>query len=100
MTTNYPSTAHWRYDLETNPYWADKPTARASVSLLLDEIDDLRAALAKVPPAAPDRQKVAVCEALLAVNADGREHPIIPPTAIDWIGNAIVAALQASGVEQ
>lgn len=98
--TNYPSTAHWRYEMDTNPYWADKPTAKASISLLLDEIDDLRAALAKVIPTDANRQKVAVCEALLAINADGREHPIIPPTAIDWIGDHIVSALQASGVGQ
>jgi hypothetical protein len=95
--TDWPTTAHWRYELETNPYWADKPTARASVSLLLGEIDELRAALAEVLPADPSRQKVAVCEALLAINAGDREQgqpPIIPPTAIDWIGNAIVEALQ------
>lgn len=95
--TDWPSTAHWRYELETNPYWADKPTARASISLLLGEVDELRASLAKVPPTDPNRQKSAVCEALLAINAGDREqgeHPIIPPTAIDWIGDAIVEALQ------
>lgn len=43
-----------------------------------------------------DQQKVAVCEALLAINAADQEHPIIPPTAIDWIGNAVVSALQAA----
>jgi hypothetical protein len=49
----------------------------------------------------PNRQKAVVCEALIAINEQYPDAaPIIPPTAIDWIGNAIVSALQASEVEQ
>lgn len=44
----------------------------------------------------PDVFKVAVCEALLAINAEDPEHPFIPPTAIDWLGNDIVAYLIAA----
>lgn len=35
----------------------------------------------------PSRLKVAVCGALIAINGD---DPIVPPTAIDWIGDEIV----------
>lgn len=53
--------------------------------------------------ASPDEMKVAVCEYLLQVNRDdqgpGRERwgPIIPPTAIDWLGDGIVSAILALG---
>ena len=50
----------------------------------------------------PDVLKVAICECLIAINDDidppNREKwgPIIPPTAIDGIGNRIVGAVLAS----
>jgi hypothetical protein len=38
--------------------------------------------------------KVALCEAMIRFNAEGDPYPpIIPPTAIDWIGDALVAAV-------
>lgn len=40
-----------------------------------------------------NRAKVAVCEALITINAEDPRYPFIPPTAIDWIGDAIVRAL-------
>lgn len=43
----------------------------------------------------PDDLKVAVCEYLLSVNERDPEHPFIPPTAIDWLGNGIVDAVLA-----
>ena len=36
--------------------------------------------------------KIAVCEYLLEVNKD-TEVPLIPPTAIDWLGDGIVKAI-------
>lgn len=51
-----------------------------------------------------DAAKVAVCECLIAINADvdpvSREKwgPIVPPTAIDWIGNRLVSALADAGL--
>lgn len=46
--------------------------------------------------------KVAICDCLIKIN-DGLDPvnrnkwgPIIPPTAIDWIGDALVAAVLAS----
>jgi hypothetical protein len=48
-----------------------------------------------------DDLKVAVCEAMIAINNEidpvSREKwgPIIPPTSIDWIGNHIVSAVVA-----
>jgi len=59
---------------------------------------DERASTPKVTPlpSASDC-KVAVCEYLLAVNADFPDWPpLIPPTAIDWLGDGIVAALIAA----
>lgn len=38
-------------------------------------------------------RKVALCEYMLGVNARDEEHPFIPPTAIDWLGNGMVTAL-------
>ena len=40
----------------------------------------------------PSALKVAVCDALDNIN-DGYENPMIPPTAIDWIGDALVGAI-------
>lgn len=43
-----------------------------------------------------DDLKASVCECLIAINADvdpvnrAKWGPIIPPTAIDWIGNKLV----------
>jgi hypothetical protein len=42
-----------------------------------------------------DAMKVAVCEYLLQVNRD-MDGPFIPPTAIDWLGNGIVKAIEAA----
>ncbi len=39
-----------------------------------------------------DVLKVVLCDAMLAINAEGTPYPpIIPPTAIDWIGDRLVA---------
>lgn len=35
------STAEWRADLEANGYWSDKPTAVASMRMLLERIESL-----------------------------------------------------------
>jgi len=40
----------------------------------------------------PSQMKVTICDALDNIN-DGYEHPMIPPTAIGWIGDAIVKAI-------
>lgn len=46
--------------------------------------------------------KVAICDCLIKINEGldpvnrDRWGPIIPPTAIDWIGDALVAAVLAS----
>ncbi len=53
-----------------------------------DEIERLRAELAKAQD--PTRLKIAVCEAIIRLNGD---DPIVPPTAINWIGDAIVNAV-------
>ena len=41
--------------------------------------------------------KTAVCEYLLSLNKDEKgfplEHPFIPPTAINWIGDGLVKAV-------
>lgn len=43
--------------------------------------------------------KVAICECLIRINdevdpvTNEKWGPIVPPTAIDWIGDALVAAL-------
>ena len=52
----------------------------------------------------PNEVKVAVCEYLLAVNRDFQKppgrHPLIPPTAINWLGDgitrAVIEALQSA----
>lgn len=36
------SVAEWRHDLIDNPYWADKPTAVASMTTVLDELEALQ----------------------------------------------------------
>jgi hypothetical protein len=51
--------------------------------------------LAKSQPT-PSELKVKVCDALININ-DGYEQPMIPPTAIDWIGDAIVGAILDTG---
>lgn len=60
------------------------------------ELDEL----AKKAPPRPQPQgsdmKIAVCEYLLQVNRD-HDGPFIPPTAIDWLGNGIVTAIQQLG---
>jgi hypothetical protein len=46
--------------------------------------------------------KVVICDCLIAINDDldpvnrDKWGPIIPPTAIDWIGDALVRALAGS----
>jgi hypothetical protein len=40
-----------------------------------------------------DKLKVAVCEYLLSVNESDPDHPFIPPTSIDWLGDGIVSAV-------
>lgn len=43
-----------------------------------------------------DVLKVVLCDCMLAINADAPQYPpIIPPTAIDWIGDRLVAAVLA-----
>jgi hypothetical protein len=46
-------------------------------------------------PGAANAIKVAVCEYLLKVNRD-HGGPFIPPTAIDWLGDGIVDAIEAA----
>lgn len=46
-----------------------------------------------------DAVKVAVCEYLLERNREyvtGSGHPLIPPTAIDWLGDGITTAAFAA----
>ena len=51
----------------------------------------------------PDDVKPALCDRLIAINDEvdpvTREKwgPIVPPTAIDWIGNALVDAFLRAG---
>lgn len=46
--------------------------------------------------------KDVICDAMIAINNDvdpvtrDKWGPIIPPTAIDWIGNALVMAVLAN----
>lgn len=43
-----------------------------------------------------DVLKVVMCDCLMAINAEAPEYPpIIPPTAIDWIGDRLVGAVLA-----
>ena len=48
----------------------------------------------------PDVLKIAVCECLIAINDDldpvsrDKWGPIIPPTAINWIGDRLVQAIR------
>jgi hypothetical protein len=44
----------------------------------------------------PSACKVAVCEYLLSMNAVDPTNPIIPPTAIDWLGDGIIDAILAA----
>jgi hypothetical protein len=42
------STAEWRADLATNRYWSDKPTAVASMLMLLEHVEEAEALLGEV----------------------------------------------------
>lgn len=47
----------------------------------------------------PDVMKVAVCEYLLGLNED-QDHPFVPPTAINWMGDGIVDAILKPKIDE
>lgn len=51
--------------------------------------------MAKIEQGQKDRMKVAVCDYLLRVNSEfvaESGHPLVAPTAINWLGDGIVTA--------
>jgi hypothetical protein len=61
-----------------------------------NKLDALAGTAPPRPTAAADAMKVAVCEYLLQVNRHFAPGPFIPPTAINWLGDGIVSAIEAS----
>jgi len=58
------------------------------------KLDELAKTAPPRPQAPLDAMKVAVCEYLLRINVE-HDGPFIPPTAINWLGDGIVDAIEA-----
>lgn len=81
-----PNTLYLTANLSVSEVEKYKSAARAAIDAVDASRDDGESIAATL--------KVLICDCLIDINNEGEPgHPIIPPTAIDWVANRIIEAI-------